>query len=108
MRRIAAYGCVVGLLAGLLAAPASAQEPVDPATELQNYNVGRERLLAWSPLLPGVLDASAAFQQDRRAEFAADPERAPDPNACTTVVLCPVDPRLDGWEDRGGIVKPVL
>jgi dienelactone hydrolase len=59
-------------------------------------------------LLSGIRKATFAYQRARLRALAADPERRPIANACTTVVLCPIDPRLEGWAARGGLVAPVL
>jgi dienelactone hydrolase len=76
--------------------------------ELANLAVTGQNANQHPELLPGIGQATLAYQQARLRALAADPERQPNPNSCTVVVLCPIDPRLDGWAERGGIVAPVL
>lgn len=78
------------------------------ACEADNLRRAGENPLAHLALTPALLAASAHYQLDRARAVAADPERRPDPNSCTTVVLCPVDPRVQGWSAKGGVVEPVL
>jgi len=103
----------VGLACGwTLALPvgAVAAKIVNPVAELQNVAIGRERAGAWvtPSLLAGVARADLAYQQQRFATTRSDPERVPDPNACTTIVICQIDPRVQDWTAHGGIVRPVL
>jgi dienelactone hydrolase len=88
---------------------AAAQTPVDPAAEARNVAVGNERRAAWATpsMLAGVAGAAVAYQEERERVRQSDPERSPDVNTCT-VAVCPVDPRLAGWEQRGRVVEPVL
>jgi len=59
-------------------------------------------------LMPALVAASLAYQAQRLQTILKDPERRPNPNSCTTAVLCPIDPRLENWAAHGGIVRPVL
>ncbi len=83
---------------------------VEPQQEQQNYAIGLERARAWnSPQLETqVAAATLQYQRARAAALAADPQRQPDPNSCTTVAACAIDPRLGSWTAHGGIVTPVL
>ena len=55
-----------------------------------------------------VAAATGAYQKQRFALTVTDPGRQPNPNSCTTVVACTIDPRLEHWTAHGGIVEPVL
>jgi dienelactone hydrolase len=81
-----------------------------PGGEAQNLLVSQEREGQFdSPsMLAQVAAATSAYQEQRRAVTVSDPGRRPDPNSCTTVVACTVDPRLEHWAAHGGIVDPVL
>ncbi len=76
--------------------------------ETQNLAVSQENLAQNTALLPAVAAATVAYQQARLSALSADPERQPNPNTCTTVAACPIDPRLQQWPDADGIVQPVL
>ncbi|MGH7805629.1 MAG: hypothetical protein ACREQJ_14875 [Candidatus Binatia bacterium] len=76
--------------------------------EIQNALVALENQTAQGSLMPEVAAATFADQQARFAALAADPERRPHPNSCSTGILCPVDPRLVHWADGAGLVEPVL
>jgi dienelactone hydrolase len=76
--------------------------------ETKNELVSSENITARPGLLPGIAAASAAYQLARLEAVIADPERRPNPNPCTTVAGCPIDPRLAGWANGSGIVAPVL
>jgi predicted alpha/beta hydrolase len=83
---------------------------VEPRQEQHNYAIGLERARAWeTPQLQAqVTAAELQYQRARAAALAADPGRQPNPNSCTAVIACPIDPRLGNWTAHGGIVKPVL
>jgi dienelactone hydrolase len=86
-------------------------KPLTPAyatCEARNLANTGQNITAHPDLLAGITRATTTYQRDRRAALAADRERHPDPNSCTLVVLCIVDPRFDGWAERGGLVSPVL
>ncbi len=103
--------CALGFLGAALAAtPAGAAMLVNPVTEAQNLLVSQEREAQFdSPsMLAQVAAATSAYQKQRLAVTVSDPGREPDPNSCTTVVACTVDPRLEHWAAHGGIVDPVL
>ncbi|MDX1802901.1 MAG: hypothetical protein R3292_02395 [Alcanivorax sp.] len=76
--------------------------------EAENYAVTAQNPAGHLPLLPGVIAATSAYQSDRLALTVTDPERQPNPDSCTSVLLCPVDPRVQHWQDNGGLVEPVL
>lgn len=78
--------------------------------EAKNLSVSQQNITQNRKLLPGVVAASTQYQADRFRALVADPERSPNPNPCTAVVPCPVDPRLSirSFEAHGGVVKPVL
>lgn len=76
--------------------------------ESQNFAITGQNMTAHADLGPAILTAMASYQEQRLRALAADPERQPNPNSCTFVVLCVIDPRLDGWTERGGLVSPVL
>lgn len=108
MRRVAV---TVALLAALApVARAQAVSLVNPAQEAENLLVSQEREAQFdSPsMVAAVAQATEAYQQARSAAIKADPGRAPNPNSCTTVLACPIDPRLQNWTKQGGIVDPVL
>jgi dienelactone hydrolase len=103
--------CALVLLgAALPAAPAGAATLVNPVTEAQNLLVSQEREAQFdSPSMRvQVAAATSAYQEQRRAVTVTDPGRQPNPNSCTTVVACSIDPRLEHWAAHGGIVDSVL
>jgi dienelactone hydrolase len=108
MRRRAVWGAAGALVLGafVLAAPAGA-DPINPVHELRNMQVTQERHAQFdSPaFVAQVARATSAYQQ---ARYRIDHGRAPDPNGCTTLVICAIDPRLTHWRQHGGIVAPVL
>lgn len=95
---------------GVLCPAAAGAALVNPVAEAQNLLVsqGREREYTTPTMLARVAAATLAYQATRRDAILADPERNPDPNTCTTVVACPIDPRVQNWTAHGGIVAPVL
>lgn len=106
------------LLSASLASPASAAG-VDcaqarypsltwSACEARNVAATGQNPLGGTALTAGVLAETLAYQKARAQALLADPERRPNPNPCTTVLLCPVDPRLQRWKDHDGLVEPVL
>jgi|GEM_PF-1625596 len=76
--------------------------------ELENLGVTLQNPNRHLDQTLGVVAATTRYQRDRARALRNDRERNPNPNPCTTVVLCPVDPRILDFEDRGGIVEPVL
>lgn len=76
--------------------------------EATNYAVQGQNINGHPSLLPGILQASGVYQGARLQAILADPERQPNPNPCTALVLCPIDPRVTAWKARGGLVSPVL
>ena len=104
---VVALACVWFLA---LPAAVGAAKLVDPAAELRNLAIGRERANAWATpaLVAGVARADLAYNAQRAAVTRADPERAPDPNVCTTVVACFIDPRLADPGAHGIVARPVL
>lgn len=76
--------------------------------EADNYAVTGENPTGHTDLMPGILAATTAYQANRLKTVLADPARQPNPNPCSTALLCPIDPRLEHWRDHGGIVKTVL
>ena len=102
---------IILVVAAALVAPSGAQaELVDQRAEALNLLVsqGRHREFSSPGMTARVGAATSAYQASRREQLAADPERAPDPNSCTTVALCPIDPRLQDWADGRGMVREVL
>lgn len=76
--------------------------------ELQNTVNSTQNTLLHAALLPGIINFTSQYQAARLALLLTDPERQPNPNSCTTIALCPIDPRVQGWEEAGGLVQPVL
>jgi len=76
--------------------------------EAENLLVSQGAEATYAPFFPQVVTTTLAYQAARLQAVLADPERQPNPNTCTTVVLCPIDPRLQNWPDADGIVEPVL
>ena len=76
--------------------------------EVENSLVALEGPIALGPLTPEIGAATFAHHQARFAALAADPERQPHPNSCSTGILCPIDPRLVNWANGAGLVEPVL
>jgi dienelactone hydrolase len=76
--------------------------------EAENVLISQENELPDAEMLPQVLEASLTYQAMRLQAILADPARQPNPNSCTTVVLCPIDPRLQDWAGGGGLVQPIL
>ncbi|HEX4191359.1 MAG TPA: hypothetical protein VHZ06_10235 [Marmoricola sp.] len=89
-------------------AAAKALTPAFATCEARNLKITGQNIDGHSELTAGITRDTIAYQQARARALKADPERKPDPNSCTTVVACPIDPRMDGWTDRGGLVEPVL
>lgn len=101
---LAAAACLL-VCATVDTSTASAAVLVNPVGEGQNLQVSQQRQAQFAPLLGQVLQAGAQYQLQRAR---VDSGRSPNPNTCTTAVLCPIDPRLNDWSMLGGIVKPVL
>lgn len=76
--------------------------------EASNVSVSQQNILGSVAFLPGVAAATTAYQQARLQTLLNDPERQPNPNPCSTVLLCPLDPRVQRWTDKDGRVEPVL
>ena len=76
--------------------------------EGKNVAVSTENPRGHADLLPGLTAATTAYQLTRLRAIAKDPERQPNPNVCTTIVVCAVDPRVTNWASRGGLEMPVL
>jgi dienelactone hydrolase len=76
--------------------------------EAANLTVNQQNTVPDLALAPAVAQATAQYQAARLQLLATDPERQPNPNPCTTLVLCPIDPRLAQWVAHGGLVQPVL
>jgi dienelactone hydrolase len=76
--------------------------------ESQNVAVTGQNVLGHKDLAAGVLRETVEYQQDRAQAIASDRERQPNPNACSAAVICTIDPRMEDWTERGGIVEPVL
>ncbi len=101
------------LLGELLGGGPSCDAAVYPSVEwyvceTENALVALENQIVLGPLLPEGGAATFANQQARLAALAADPERQPHPNSCSTGILCPIDPRLVNWANGAGLVEPVL
>ncbi|ATL66638.1 alpha/beta hydrolase family protein [Nocardia terpenica] len=111
-------GAVLALVWLLLFASPGVAAPgqwVDPAAEARN-------LLIWSETTrdlvgklgtgyPARLAAATVDYQRRRLDaLRTDPERQPNPNSCTLVLTCPIDPEvgIDRWRASGGLAEPVL
>lgn len=65
----------------------------------QNARVSLENITRHGDLLLGVVASTLKFQHQRNAALRRDRERNPNPNTCTTIVLCPVDP---GYRSAAG------
>lgn len=90
-----------------LAAPTRPQ-PFTPADQVANLALATTRSHDLSPaLLTAAARLATSRARARARTLAADPARRPDPNFCTTG-LCVGDPRLEGWSERGGLVRSVL
>ncbi len=98
--------------AGLLAPADCAQAPYPSlawtACEARNVAATGQNPLGAGPLTAGVVTQTLAYQTARAQTLRQDPERRPNPNPCTSVVLCPVDPRLTQWTAHDGLVETVL
>lgn len=104
--------------ATLLATPTSGADPargIDPIAEAQNLLKWGERtgstLATLDPnFYRGVAEKTIDYQRDRRSALGEDPERQVDPNSCTLVLLCAINPELvpARWRAQGGTVEPVL
>jgi dienelactone hydrolase len=95
----------------LLLVPARAGATlVNPVAEVQNVLVSQESQAEFDApaMVARVAAATVAYQQHYLTIPLADPQRAPAPNPCTTVLICAVDPRLVGFASQGGISEPVL
>lgn len=112
-----AIAALVALLS-VSAAPAASAAGIDcaqarypslawSACEARNVAATGQNPLGAGPLTAGVVAETLAYQKARAQALLADPERRPNPNPCTTVLLCPVDPRLQQWTDHDGLVEPV-
>ncbi len=107
-RRLTGWAATGVLALGAVAGTAPARAAtVNPGYEIKNLLVSQEREAQFGSLgfMNRVAKATAAYQAARQH---VDPGRAPNPNPCTTVVICAIDPRLNHWRRYGGIVKPVL
>jgi len=107
MRRVTFV--VVALMATLWPVAARAAL-VDPQAEALNLLVsqGREREFSTPRMVARVASRIATYHATQLEAIEDDPERAPNPNTCTAVLPCPIDPRFDKWTSRGGIVREVL
>ncbi|RNL79917.1 hypothetical protein EFL95_13365 [Nocardioides marmorisolisilvae] len=101
-------GPVSGAAAPVDCATATALSPAYNSCEGRNLTITGQNQSRKPDPTPGIIAATQAYQLARAAALAADPERQPNPNSCTTVLLCPIDPRMNDFASRGGIVKPVL
>ncbi|MCZ4499209.1 MAG: hypothetical protein JWQ74_1762 [Marmoricola sp.] len=89
-------------------AGAAAATPAYATCEAHDLEITGQNATKHGDLTAGIARDTVAYQQARARALRADPERHPDPNSCTTVAACPIDPRMDGWTSRGGLVSPVL
>lgn len=76
--------------------------------EAENIAATTENITGHVSLLPGLAAATLQYQKTHLTTILTDPGRRPDPNPCTTIVLCPIDPRVQNWKAAGGLVEPVL
>ncbi|PPE75286.1 hypothetical protein C3942_06355 [Solimonas fluminis] len=76
--------------------------------EAQNIANTLQNTTLHTALLPGLLSDTTRYQVARLSLLLTDPERQPNPNSCTAIALCPIDPRVQGWEAAGELVAPVL
>ena len=76
--------------------------------EAQNVANTLENSTLHLSLLPDLLADTSSYQTARLSLLVTDPERQPNPNSCTTIALCPIDPRVQGWAAAGELVAPVL
>ncbi len=108
----------VGLTGLLLVSPTAGGDPgpwVDPAAEARNLLIWGETTDALvrglgPDYVNGLVAATADYQGRRLSALRADPERRPDPNSCTLVLSCPIDPAVtvERWRAGGELVEPVL
>jgi dienelactone hydrolase len=92
------------------AANARAAALVNPVAQADNLAVSQEREAQFgSPSFEAeMLAATSAYQRQRLHAIRADRGRHPNPNWCTTVGGCPIDPRLQNFAGEGGLVEPVV
>lgn len=116
-RSIPALALIITASAPLAGASAATTSDCADATALtaayagcesHNIAVTGQNVIAHPELGAGIARATFDYQQARAATLAADLERQPNPNSCSTGILCVLDPRMDGWTERGGLVSPVL
>jgi dienelactone hydrolase len=91
--------------------PAAARATlVNPVAQAQNLLVSQEREAQFDTpsMIAAVASATAKYQLQLQEIPLKDPGRSPQPNPCTTIVACPIDPRLQDFASQGGIVDPVL
>lgn len=114
---LASVVLMVGLMVSAAPAPASDAVSCDSAPypsgqwalcEASNLAATGQNIYKHGAILPGVTRATTAYQIARTKALLADQERQPNPNSCTTLVACPMDPRVTTWKARGGLVSPVL
>lgn len=75
--------------------------------EVNNYANTLQNTTQHVDLTAGILQATTAYQADRLALLLNDPGRQVLANSCTGIATCPIDPRVQNWKDKGGVVKPV-
>lgn len=108
MPRRTTVAILLALAVGTAAPAASGPEQLPVPEQLATLQLSSTRSHDVTPgLVSDALTLAGRQARDRAGQLAADPDRAPDPNFCTTS-LCVGDPRLEGWAERGGLVRPVL
>ncbi|MCW2755348.1 MAG: hypothetical protein JWQ32_2759 [Marmoricola sp.] len=105
---LAAPGSPAIAASGTDCANAAANTLAYTTCESDNLAITGQNATMHPDLMAGITADTLSYQLAKLLTLAADPERHPDPNSCTTVLACPIDPRLDGWTARGGLVRPVL
>ena len=103
-----AHAAGLGLLAPADCAKATYPSLAWTVCEARNVAATGQNPLGAGPLTAGVVAETFAYQKARAQALLADPERRPNPNPCSTVLLCPVDPRLQQWTANDGLVERVL
>lgn len=99
----------LGLLVALLSSPVTAEERPTPLVTMtdpvQLARLGERSRIVLTPAFQVLVAQEMIRSTQRRLQIRLhDPERLPDPNACT-IVPCVGDPRARSFT---GIVRPVL
>ncbi len=106
-------GVIVPPMTAASAATTSCDDAAYPSLlwvrcSLANSTLSTQNSTQHGDLLLGVGQATADYVRERARVVVEDPERQINPNNCSAVVPCLVDPRVTTWARRGGLVEPVL